>query len=476
MAKRFSLGFSLFLVISDVVLVVAALFLSEQARIHLPFGREAPLSQFDLPLPVYVMAPAIWLITFVIANVYDPKHTARLVNELQTIMPAAFFAWLVLIGALYLSFRAVSRLQMVYFLVFAVGLILAQRIAVRGYFRLAGGRSYDARRVLIIGTGGIAQDIAQMVQSYAWAGLYLAGFIGDGEGDAPAAPVDQTKLDAPLLGTVDQTADIVRDQQISEVVIALPSQSQLDVRQLVYELQWLPINIRVVPDYFDLAYLHLQVEDFGGMPLLSLKEPTLTPFQRIVKRVFDVMLTLAGMVVALPVMGAIALAIKLDSPGPVLFKQPRIGEGGRVFTIFKFRTMTEDAEQRQDEVIQYDEHGNIIHKQEDDPRITHMGHWLRRTSLDELPQLFNILRGEMSWVGPRPEMPWLVEKYEMWQRKRFEVPQGLTGWWQISGRADKPMHMHTEEDLFYIRNYSLWLDLQILWRTIGVVITRRGAY
>jgi lipopolysaccharide/colanic/teichoic acid biosynthesis glycosyltransferase len=144
--------------------------------------------------------------------------------------------------------------------------------------------------------------------------------------------------------------------------------------------------------------------------------------------------------------------------------------------MYKFRTMRLGAEAQQDQVTKLDDEGQVVYKNEDDPRVTRIGHWLRRTSLDEIPQLFNILRGEMSLVGPRPEMPWLVEKYEPWQRKRFEVPQGLTGWWQVNGRADKPMYLNTEDDLYYIRNYSVWMDIKILWMTFQSVVMRRGAY
>jgi lipopolysaccharide/colanic/teichoic acid biosynthesis glycosyltransferase len=172
----------------------------------------------------------------------------------------------------------------------------------------------------------------------------------------------------------------------------------------------------------------------------------------------------------------IALAIRLDSPGPALFKQKRVGENCQLITVWKLRTMVQNADDLLPQVIQETPDGQVIHKQPDDPRVTRMGRFLRRFSLDELPQLWNVLKGEMSWVGPRPELPWLVERYEGWQRKRFAVPPGITGWWQVSGRSDRPMHMHVEDDLYYIHNYSIWLDLRILWRTIGVFLSGKGAY
>jgi len=218
------------------------------------------------------------------------------------------------------------------------------------------------------------------------------------------------------------------------------------------------------------------VEDFGGMPLITLREPALDPFQRLTKRVFDLAVGSALLLFNLPLMGLIALSIKFDSPGPVIFKQQRVGEKGRLFDMLKFRSMAADAEARQAEVCAYAPEGHAIYKQPGDPRVTRVGRILRRTSLDELPQLVNVLKGEMSLVGPRPELPWLVERYEPWQRKRFEVPQGMTGWWQVNGRSDKPLHLHTEEDLYYIKHYSLLLDVKILWKTLAAVAKRKGAY
>jgi exopolysaccharide biosynthesis polyprenyl glycosylphosphotransferase len=195
-----------------------------------------------------------------------------------------------------------------------------------------------------------------------------------------------------------------------------------------------------------------------------------------VKRVFDIICSLVLILMSLPVMAMVGIAIKLDSPGPVLFKQKRVGENGQVFTMYKFRSMVVDAEKRQAEVNKTNEAGQVVHKSKNDPRITRVGNLIRSTSLDELPQLFNVFFGDMSLVGPRPELPWLVEKYEPWQHKRLAVPQGITGWWQVNGRSDKPLHLNTEDDLYYVQHYSLLLDLWILWKTFAVVLKRQGAY
>lgn len=194
------------------------------------------------------------------------------------------------------------------------------------------------------------------------------------------------------------------------------------------------------------------------------------------KRVFDILFASIALVFAFPLIAVSALLVYLEDGPPVLFKQTRVGRDGRLFEIYKLRTMVKNAEQLQDEVERRDARGNLIHKTRGDPRITRIGRFLRRFSLDELPQLINVLDGTMSLVGPRPEMLYLVEQYEPWQRERFSVLPGMTGWWQIHGRSDKPMHLHTEDDLYYIQHHSIRLDLQIILRTIWVVILGKGAY
>jgi exopolysaccharide biosynthesis polyprenyl glycosylphosphotransferase len=268
----------------------------------------------------------------------------------------------------------------------------------------------------------------------------------------------------------------VDDNKIDDVVIALPLRAYEKVNQLAEELHRLPVKVWLIPDYFHLALHKAMAEEFAGIPMLDLRAPALNDYQRMVKRAFDLALVLFFLPATLILMGIVSVAIWLETGKPILFRQKRVGENGRLFEIVKFRTMVPNAENLQHMVERFDEQGQLIHKDPDDPRVTRLGHYLRLTSLDELPQIFNVLKGEESLVGPRPELPCLVDKYEDWQRKRFAVPPGLTGWWQVNGRSERPMHLHTEDDLYYVQNYSLLLDIQILYRTIGVVLRGRGAF
>ena len=456
------------LLLGDIVLILLALYLASWLRPQLWFGKPLPLENIALAWPVYLLGIVIWETVFLLIDVYNLPKNLRIADELQHLTLAHTAATLAFAGALYFSYRDISRLQILTFALISFILLIAFRLIFRLALVLFGDKRYGTRRVLIVGAGTVGHQVAAMVIQHRWTGLRLLGFVDDN----PQA--DTLGLDH--FGPLNQTILTTREQCINEVIFTLPRQAHTQLANLVAELQNLKVNVRVVPDFFDLVFLRSVVEDFGGMPLVTLREPALDPFQRLVKRAFDLTIATVGLLLTLPVMGIIALLIKLDSPGPIIFGQPRVGENGRLFKMYKFRTMIQDAEIKQAELLRQTADGTLTHKFYDDPRVTRTGRFLRHTSLDELPQLINILRGEMSLVGPRPELPWLVDRYEPWQRKRFEVPQGLTGWWQVNGRADKPMHLHTEDDLYYIKHYSLWLDLQILWRTVKAVIARRGAY
>jgi exopolysaccharide biosynthesis polyprenyl glycosylphosphotransferase len=467
MLKRFRTQFALVSLLLDLSLTAGALALAEHLRGMLPWGKVFVREAY-IPQTLYSIVIVIWLIVHTVLSAYDPKRTHRAVDEFQTVIVANCIASLAFAGTLYLTFREVSRLLFIYFAVLNMIFLLTWRVIARAMFRLFHGRSFPTRRVLVVGAGELGHRLSATIRDYAWTGLTLIGYLDD----------DQTKQDngLPVLGTLDDARRIVNECKVDELVIALPQRAYERLNQLLADLQTVRVNIRVVPDYFSLAVFRATVDDFGGLPLISLREPVLNPYQRLMKRMLDVLLGGIALLLALPVMAAIALAIKLDSPGPAFFKQRRVGENGELFDMIKFRSMVVDADELLSEIIEKTADGRIVHKRRNDPRVTRVGRFIRATSLDELPQLFNVLKGEMSLVGPRPEMPWLVQRYEPWQCKRFAVPQGITVWWQVNGRSDKMMHEHTEEDLYYIQNYSLLLDLQILWKTIGAVIKRSGAY
>ena len=470
MTRRFGLLPLLAIFLFDVGLAVLSLYLATQARMRLEFGAEATPEALQPPLALYLIVAVIWSLVLPLVGAYDPVRTRRPLGELQVLIPAILTAVFLLAGVLYFSFRDVSRLQVAYFAVLDLGLSLGNRAVLRLLFRIRGGRGY-ARRVLVVGAGRVGREVAERVSDHAWTGLHLVGYVDD-----DAEKQGRHLAGAPVVGQLGDTAGLVEKLGVHEVVFALPLRAHRRLVDLVTELQRLPVNVRVVPDYLELAFFRTTSEDFGGMPLIGLRDPAIEGFQRVMKRAFDLVVGTLLLIMSLPLMALIAVAIRLDSPGPALFKQQRVGENLRAFGMYKFRSMVVGAEDRESEIIRATESGELLHKHPDDPRVTKVGSVLRRYSLDELPQLVNVLKGEMSLVGPRPEMPWLVEKYDPWQRKRFAVPQGLTGWWQINGRSDRPMHLHTEDDLWYIQNWSPLLDLRILWRTIEVVIARRGAF
>ncbi len=299
----------------------------------------------------------------------------------------------------------------------------------------------------------------------------MIGFLDD-----DPRKLQQTIADLPVLGRVDDAVSVINRFEIDEVIIALPLHAHVRLANLVAHLHQLPVHLHVVPDYFDLAFHAATIESMGGIPLIGLRDSAIDGFQRFGKRLMDIVLAFCGLVFLSPIMIMVAIAIKLEDGGPIFYRGERVGENGKLFRMLKFRSMFVYADRLQPVMNQVDPDGHLIHKRVDDPRVTRVGRIIRRASIDELPQLINVLRGEMSVVGPRPELPWLVEEYEPWQRKRFAVPQGITGWWQISGRSDNLMHLHTDQDLYYIQHYSWWLDIQILWRTIAVVFRGKGAY
>jgi exopolysaccharide biosynthesis polyprenyl glycosylphosphotransferase len=453
MIRHFRLRYLSFVWISDLLLVNLAMLSASYLRTHIPLGASGADEVFAARPLTLALASIIWLIALNFANTYKPTHVIHLWGELRAVIVGHSLASLVFLGVLYITYRDHSRLQAVYFIGLAFFGLMSYRMALRLLYSAFHLERVVHRQIVIVGTDSNAHRIAQMIHHYGWIGLRFLGFI-----QLP----DQPGTEANLLGTLDALPRLISQHHIDEVIISVGNDAFLSAH-IMHLLHQYPVNIRLAPDYSDLAYFHIHIEDFGGVPLVGLREEVISPLQRVIKRGIDVLIATTILLIGWPIMLVIGLAIWLDSRGPVIIAQTRVGERGRLFNMYKFRSMYAGAPPRSTKSI-------------DDPRVTRVGRFLRRTSLDELPQVINVLLGHMSLVGPRPEMTYMVDQYEPWQRKRFEVPQGMTGWWQINGRADRPMHEHTEDDLFYIQHYSLWLDLQIILRTIVVVIIGRGAY
>jgi exopolysaccharide biosynthesis polyprenyl glycosylphosphotransferase len=455
--------------VTDIVLTQLALLL---AGVLAPLvSAVIPLSdaQAGLPLLVYGLVAVIWGVALVLSSLYLPGDR-RAIDEAQALFVVVTMATLALGGILFFTSRQVSRLQILTFYVLDLGLLIGFRLLVRVSLRFLSQPRYARRSVLIIGAGDAGREAARMIDNRRWAGLDLLGFLDD------EIPV-QTEVEGyQILGKIEEISHYVESKGVGEVVIALPFQGYPQFFRLLDKLGALSARVRIVPDYIKTTLFRTKAEEFAGIPMITVLQPTLAPFERQVKRVFDLVIGTIFLILISPVLALIGIAIRLDSPGPIIFRQQRVGENGKLFWMYKFRSMVQDAEKQQSRTIRVREDGQILHKHPNDPRVTRVGRFIRRTSLDELPQIFNVLGGEMSLVGPRPELPWLVERYEPWQWQRFHVPQGITGWWQVNGRSDKPMHLYTDEDLFYIQHYSLLLDIQILWRTIGAVLKSRGAY
>ncbi len=469
--KEFSNRFILFLFLADILFTELALYLAERTRDVIPVGRESVGMSF-LDLSIMLAVALFWAFFLRLFGAYDPRRLSGFVDEGRAVLLGTMAGMLALASFFYLfnvEFR--SRILFTYFIAIDLALLLNYRLAARYIVRslIAGG--YTARRVVLVGATKVGRELAYIIRSQPWCGLVVVGFVDD---DPILEQVDVEGFQ--LLGDTNQLPHLIASHSVDDVIVALSSRDHEKIAEIVLSLQTHPVRVRVVPDLFEMVSVRAQVEDFWGVPLIGLRDPVITGFDRAFKRAFDLIISSILLLLLGPVMLLIAQAIKLDSHGPALFRQRRVGENGRLFWMYKFRTMVDGADKLIPTLEEKGVYANGVYKVKEDPRVTRVGHVLRRMSADELPQLFNVLRGEMSLVGPRPEQPWIVDRYEPWQRKRLSVMPGMTGWWQVNGRSDRPMFLNTEYDLYYIQNYSPILDLVILWKTIWVVLKGKGAF
>ncbi len=415
-----------------------------------------------------VFVALLWGLVFVQLGTYDTQRNYSVMREAYLTTFGVLLASLAFAGTLTIFGLSLSPLSLVAIIVTDLICLLGWRIATYAS-NYSTASTTAPRRVLIVGANEMGEDVMAVLKRTNWQDTTVCGFM---DPDISSGSYNGV----PVLGNLDDVTEVVDRANISEVVVALPHVMRHQIDDVLVRLQSAPVQVRLVLGHADQSLHRAHISQIENYAFVDLRTPALTTTQYIAKRLFDIAISSFALTLAFPTMLMVGIAIRLDSEGPIFFKQNRVGENGKFFSMLKFRSMVVNAEALQDTVTQRDKSGNIIHKTIDDPRVTRIGRIIRKTSLDELPQLINVLRGDMSIVGPRPELPWLVAQYEPWQRKRFAVPQGITGWWQVNGRSEKPMHLNTDQDLYYIENYSFWLDILIILKTVPALLKGKGAF
>ncbi|HIC93861.1 MAG TPA: undecaprenyl-phosphate glucose phosphotransferase [Anaerolineae bacterium] len=475
MSKRHKELLTLGLVLLDAFLINVAFAVAYWLRYEVQWIR--PLEEqnyipFRAYVPMALVLTVIMLVAYKLERVYDQRRGASWLDEVYAIFSGTLIGMAGLtVFTFYYRPTFYSRLMLGYVFVLIVVILSLSRLVERVILDRLRRRGIGVDRVLIVGAGEVGRAIMRNIVAQPQLGYQIIGFVDD---DPVKQRTDIGRFKA--LGGTENLPRLLQEQAVDEVIITLPWTSHRKVIRLMGHCERQGVRAKIVPDLFQMSLNRVDVDDINGIPLIGVKEVTIRGWNLAIKRAMDVVIASVGLVLCAPLMGLIALLIKADSPGPVLFRQVRVGRGGRLFTLYKFRSMRQEAEAERAQLLDLNEATGPIFKIRDDPRLTRVGKLLRRTSLDELPQLYNVLRGEMSLVGPRPPIPSEVEQYQEWHRRRLEVSPGVTGLWQVSGRSDLTFDEMVMLDLFYAENWSLWLDLKILLRTIPTIILGTGAY
>ncbi|HEX2575593.1 MAG TPA: sugar transferase, partial [Aquihabitans sp.] len=411
----------------------------------------------------------VWLALFANQRLYNTRFIGRRIDEFRRIVNGCALGTLSVSLAASLANVLLRRSSLVILLVTSCIVVSLEReVARRVFLRLrSGGRM--VRYVVIAGANPEGRDIAAMLQAEPWLGYQVIGFVDDN------APPREPVPGLPLLGGLHDVPGILAEYPSASVIVAASAVESAVTNRLARDLLDQGVHVELSSTLRDISSQRLTVRPLGRFPVVYVEPVTRGGWRAAAKRAFDVTAAATGLVLAAPIALLAALAIKLDSRGPVLFSQVRVGQDSKPFPVLKLRTMVPDAEARLAELLERNEADGPLFKMADDPRVTRAGRFLRKTSIDELPQLWNVLRGDMSLVGPRPALPHETEEWDALLAQRLRVKPGITGMWQVSGRSDTTFEDYTRLDLYYVDNWSLATDLAILAKTVPVVLLRRGA-
>ncbi|MGE3537960.1 MAG: undecaprenyl-phosphate glucose phosphotransferase [Candidatus Tectimicrobiota bacterium] len=467
MLKKHSQFFESLLLLFDLSMIVASWFLAYGWRVYgwpIPLYHDIPPMQDYVFLALFIVP--IWACIFKGLRLYRPRRVSSYWREAGEILKASSLATLILmVTAYFLKETDFSRVVFVYFWAWSSVSLMLTRLIFRELLRLARRHGYNLRHILILGTEHLGLAFRHELGRHPELGLHIVGFLSRYRHE-----VGQSLDGVPILGHIDQVQNLVRSTQVDQIFIALPLEAQGAVEKIVRELGNEMVDIKVIPDLYQYAILRGSVEEFEGLPIITLSGSPMYGWNTIFKRALDLCVGVPALLLSLPLLACIALAVKLTSRGPVFYIQERMGVDGRLFRMLKFRTMPPHAEQET----------GAVWTQENDPRRTPLGSLLRRTSLDELPQLWNVLKGDMSLVGPRPERPVFIEEFRQSIPRymlRHRVKAGMTGWAQVHGwRGNTSLEQRIEHDLYYIQHWTIGLDLKILWMTLWHGFLHTNAY
>ena len=419
------------------------------------------------PLFALILFVSAWVTILWLHGAYRLRARWSIASETKLILNALVWFALLTFAYLYLAkFPDVSRAYLVVLLTMMLTTTVLVRATMRWALQIARRRGQNWRNLVVLGTGPQGRLFAQKLTEHPELGLNVLGFLGE--------PADDLPRRWAYLGTVDQLPDLIHREVVDEVAICLVTDDWALIESIaaICESEGKIVRMPVAMPRLSIATAH--VEDLDGMPVVSMLTGPRSALALAVKRLTDVVGAAFGLVVLTPLFAGIALAIIATDGRPVLYRQERVGLHGRRFQVVKFRSMVNDADERLESLKEHNEIKGHAFKMTADPRITKVGRFLRRSSLDELPQLWNVLRGEMSLVGPRPPLPTEVDAYDAWHRRRLSMKPGVTGLWQIEGRHEPEFDQWVEKDLEYIDKWSPWLDIQIILRTIPAMLRAEG--
>jgi exopolysaccharide biosynthesis polyprenyl glycosylphosphotransferase len=398
----------------------------------------------------------------------------RRFDEWIIVLTSVGLATIVLAASIYLSGQhIVSRIALGMTVVTSAMLLLGWRAFRHRRLQKRIAAGHDCRNVLLFGWGEYGTLVEQQFADNRVPGYVVKALVDRRKRSLISQSVEHKETTSKTIEHLDELFDIVRGRFIDEILVALPEDREV-VKELIVRSRQMGVDLRVIPDVYDGMALGAAVEHLGPFPSIQIHEKPIPRLGHILKRCIDVLGSSTALLLLFPVCVLIALAVRLTSPGQILYKSARIGKKGRTFTCYKFRTMVENADALKDKLRDSNQRSQILFKIADDPRVTRVGRVLRKYSLDEIPQFWNVLNGDMSLVGPRPPIPGEYVQYELEHLKRLHVPPGITGLWQVEARTDPSFESYINLDSHYVEHWSLWLDFKILFKTLAVVLAGTG--